>query len=140
MLKNTRATRSNPAPISPSGDSEHNMHDQDLSFRTLYIHESPERVGSIERELIHTLDQAFYSLDRESRPRLHRHGAQSAPVAVTLDVESSPQVRDHVRPIVEEEVAQKHSKHSQTCFTANRGKLFGRHLFIRLYQSRKRTE
>lgn len=105
MSKNIRATQLYPTLVPPTGDLEHILRDQDLSFRTVLNHEHPGRVGSIDSELIHTLDQATISLDRKGLLPSSTLRAQLAPTAVNTDVESLPQTRNHIRKIVAEDVA-----------------------------------
>lgn len=88
------------------------MSDQNLSIRTVYNHMKPRRVGSIKLEPIHTLDVAFSLLDREAPPPSLKLRAQSDPIAIIPDFESSPQVRHHSRQIVAEELAQENAKKS----------------------------
>lgn len=49
-------------------------------------------------------------MDRKGPSTSFTSQKQSAPAAAFPDVESSPQVRDHIRQIGAEEVTQKHAK------------------------------
>lgn len=82
MSNNIRATLSIPALVAPTDDTERILRDQYLSFRTVYNRENLRRTGNIEQEPILTLDQAFYSLDREDPLSSPTSLAQSASAAI----------------------------------------------------------
>lgn len=87
MSNNIRTTQPNPDLVTPTGNPERMLRDQDLSICTVYNHKKPERAGSIERNPIYTLDQALSSHDRDGLPPFSRSRAQSAPVTVIPDVQ-----------------------------------------------------
>lgn len=89
MPNNIREARSNSALVPTIEDPLRILRYQDLAFRSVYSHENPECAGSIKQEPIHTLDQAFSSLDRKRSTPSHMSQAQSASAAIIADVESS---------------------------------------------------
>lgn len=88
---------------------------------------------------MHTLYEAFSLLDREGPLQFPMSQAQLHPTAVIPDLESLPQVCNHFRLIVAEEVAREH-KAVATSYAESRKKRFVGHLFYWLFKSRTRTE
>lgn len=95
MSDNIRTSQTYPALVPSTNNLERILHDRDLLFLAMYIHKNPGRTGSIKQEPMHTLDQAFYSLDREGPPPSPTSQAASAPALVIPVVDSSLEVCNH---------------------------------------------
>lgn len=55
-MLSTRATRSIPALVPPTGNSKRILREQELSFGTVYNHKGFEHISDSEREPIQKLD------------------------------------------------------------------------------------
>lgn len=110
MSNNTQTSLSNLALIPLTSNLEHVLRYQTLIFHALYNHKNFGRAGSIEQEPIQIMDQAFSLMDHEDPPLSLTSWSQLASAVVGPNIELSPQVCDHIRQIVVEDVAREHSK------------------------------
>lgn len=97
------------ALVPPTGNPKRSLGDQDLSFRTMNNIESPGRAGSIDQRPSHTLDKAFFLLDRDGPPPSPTSWEESALVELIPDAESLPYSCYQARLVVAEEVAREHA-------------------------------
>lgn len=112
MWNSISANRSIPALDLPTGNPESILL-ENLLFRTVYNHKKPRRASNIEQKPIHFLHQSFSSQDCEDPPLSPTPPALWASALVIPDVESSPQICNHIQEIVAEEEAWEHAELSQ---------------------------
>lgn len=93
---NTRATRSNPALALPTGNLGHILCKLELSFRSLCNCEGPGHVSNDECEPIHTLEQAFKSLDCEGLSPPQTARTPLVLVAVNPEIEFDPHICEYI--------------------------------------------
>lgn len=109
---NTCSTRSNPALEQPTGDLEHILYEQQLSFHTKYNHEGPRHVSDDNLKLIHALNRAFQSRDCKSTALSPKSRAQSAIAAGNPETESDPRMNKYILRIVAQEISRAYSRRS----------------------------
>lgn len=102
-MLNPRTTRSTPALIPPSGDTKRILQKQEF-FCITYQCKDPKKFDEAERELNHTLNQAFESLERKHPPQSPAPLPQSATVppdmAERSDLHLSKQLRHTIAQVV----------------------------------------
>lgn len=111
-MSNTPTTPSNLALVPPAGNLERVLREQQLSFRTAYNHDGRGHVSNNEREPFNTFGQTFQSQDCEDSHPSPESRPQSAPAAVSVEIESDPLICKYIRRTVARKGSCKNSRRS----------------------------
>lgn len=102
-MSTSQTTRSNPALTPPTGDSKRILQYQG-SFRTEYRRKGPGQFDEIKQEPIHTLEQAFDSLDRKGPLQSVTTRPLLAPAVPNVAKKSDPHLCEQLRSMIAQEV------------------------------------
>lgn len=103
--------RLNPALITSTGELQQILQDQE-PFRTVYQREGSEQLDDTEKELIHTLNQAFQLFVCRDPPQTLTPRPPSAPAALNLAKTSDTQLSAQLRRMIGQELRRKYTKRS----------------------------
>lgn len=86
MLNDVFVTQSSPILVTLTSNQKRIMRKRIFSFRIMFSHRSPRRFGTTDHEPIHSLDQAFFLLNREDSPPSSTSRAQAAPAVMNQTI------------------------------------------------------
>lgn len=106
-MSRTPTNLSNPAIASPTGELEHILCKEVLSYCTACFHKDPGQVKDEEHEPMHILDKAFKLIDFNGPYQSPTLRLELAPGAVYLEIEFNPHIRNYVQRTVAHKVSRK---------------------------------